>query len=65
VLRLSRYPVRGVCFDSEPAAQRRAHELVDLLSAFEGETFNIQIDSKDPGCATDSEVATIRKTLGL
>jgi hypothetical protein len=65
VLRLSRYPVRGVCFDAEPAAQRRAQELVDLLSAFEGETFNIQIDSKDPGCATDSEVATIRKTLGL
>lgn len=65
VLRLSRYPVRGVCFDSEPEAQKRAHELVDLLCVFEGKTFNFVLDSKDPGEATDEEVANIRTTLGL
>lgn len=65
VARLARYHVRGVCFDNEPDAQRRARELVDMLSPFPGETYLINIDSADPGEATDREVAMIRKTLGL
>jgi hypothetical protein len=65
VNRLARFSVRGVCFDNEPAAQERAHELVDMLSAFPGKTYNIQIDAKDPGSAPPSEIRAIRNALGL
>ena len=65
LLRMSKYPVRGICFDNELAAQRRARALADALKVFPGDTFNIQLDSKDAGEATDSELQQIRRTLGL
>ena len=39
--RLSRYRNRFVCFDPEGPAQKRARALVDSLSAFDGDTYNI------------------------
>lgn len=48
VLRLSRYPIRVVCFDSEPVAQRRARQLVRDLGPFAGETYCVTLSSKDP-----------------
>lgn len=69
VLALSQYHIRGVCYDAEPEAQRRARELVDMLSTFPGKTFNFILDSKDPSedmmNNNGREVAQIRKTLGL
>ncbi len=65
VKRLASYPVRGICFDSEPEAQKRAKRLLTDLQGFSGETFNFVLDSKDPGEATDKEIRAIRKTLAL
>lgn len=49
VLRIARFARRAVCFDAEPAAQKRARELCDLLAAFPGDTVNITLDGgKDP-----------------
>jgi hypothetical protein len=66
--RFARFPVRGVCFDAEPAAQRRAREVVDQMSVFPGETYNFVLDhGKDPAsnAKTRKEALLIRKTLGL
>lgn len=61
--RISRYPVRAICFDNEPSAQRVAKDLMDKLSTLTGETYNITLDSKDPGEATQREIRRIRKTI--
>ena len=63
VKRIAQYPVRAICFDNEPAAQRVAKDLVNVLSTLPGETFNITLDSKDPGEATQKEIKRIRKTI--
>jgi len=55
VLRLSRYLKRVVCFDNEPAAQRRALELCNSLSAFEGETIRVCPDGKDLAATSEAD----------
>lgn len=57
------YPCRYVCFDNEPLAQVRASKLVDELSVYPGETYNIQLDSKDAGCATKKEIRELQRLL--
>lgn len=61
--RLSRYAVRAICFDNEPRAQRRAQQLARSLSLLPGVTFNIQLDSADPGSAQVKEIRKIRKRI--
>lgn len=62
VLLLSKIPVRAVCFDREPQAQRQAKKLCQILSAFPGATYNLEIESgKDPGEASVEEVREIRR----
>lgn len=60
------YPIRVICFDSEPEAQKRAKELaqeLDLLSGG-GETINIELESgKDPAEASEEEIQEIRRTF--
>jgi len=68
VRRLSRFLVRGVCYDAEDEAQRHARELVEMLSVFPGKTYNFILDHKDP--AEDmkhggKDIRRIRKILGL
>ena len=63
VERIVKYPIRAICFDREPEAQRRARKLVDDLSVFPGETYNIILDSADPGEATNKEIKRIRKEI--
>lgn len=64
ILRLSRYPVRYVCFDSELAAQQRANKLCDLLSPFNGVTHLVELDTgKDMSEASSKEVKQVRKLL--
>ena len=66
VVHISKFPVRAVCYDKAASAQRAANKLCDELSTFPGETYNIEIDSDDPGEATRKEVKHIRKhVLGL
>ena len=61
--KMIQYPVRAVCYDNEPLAQKRANKLVDELSIFPGDTFNIQLDSNDAGCATEKEIKKLQKLL--
>jgi hypothetical protein len=65
VLRISKYPVRAICFDAEPEAQRRARWLVQQLAPFPGETYNVVLDSgKDLAAADDYEVRELREKFG-
>jgi hypothetical protein len=63
VLKASKYPFRYVCFDNSPDAQESAEKLCRQLEVFPGNTWNIRLDSKDPGEATDKEIRTLRKLL--
>lgn len=63
--KLSKYPVRAVCYDNEPIAQKRARDIVNMLSAFPGETYNIQLDAKDAGEASEKEIKKLRRAVGL
>lgn len=68
VARIAKYPVRGICFDAEPEAQRRARALYDELSVFPGETINFVLDVKDPAEELKRggrDLKLIRKELGL
>lgn len=62
IRRLSQIPRRVICFDNEPAAQRRAVELSDQLAVFPGETFVCRLsdDSPDPGSATAADIEYLR-----
>jgi hypothetical protein len=56
------YPMRAVCFDNEPVAQRRAGDLCRALAAMPGKTTNIQLDTgTDPASAAKGELAAIRR----
>lgn len=64
VAKIAAYPVRAVCFDSEPEAQRRAKTLCDELAAFPGKTYKVRLDSgKDPGDADQEEILKIRSAF--
>jgi DNA primase len=62
VLRMSKYPVRVVLFDSEPQAQRTARKLCRDLEVFPGATYRVEVESgKDPGECSQGEIDEIRK----
>lgn len=63
LLRLTKYAKRYICFDSEVEAQRRAQRLINELSPFKGQTFNIVLDAKDSASATEEERTLLRKLL--
>lgn len=61
---MAHYPCRVVCFDNGVAAQRRARELADALSAYPGVTHNVQLETgDDPAEASPGEIAELRKTF--
>lgn len=61
VYRLSRYPLRVICFDSEPQAQKRARELADALRVFPGSTQVATLSTgKDVAEADEDEVEELR-----
>jgi hypothetical protein len=47
VRRIAAHPLRAIAFDAEPAAQRRARELSDLLAVYGGETFVVSLSGHD------------------
>lgn len=63
--RISRYPVRVVCFDSEPEAQSRAKRLYNELKPFPGRTMIARVDAPDLGSAKQKDVLALRKMTGL
>jgi DNA primase len=64
VVRMSRFPVRAIAFDSEPAAQKRARQLRDDLAGLEGETYLVELESgKDASEASEEEIRRLRKAI--
>lgn len=62
VLQIAKYPVRIICFDNEPGAQKVAKKLCRELSIFPGQTYNVVFDSgKDASRATPNELKQFRK----
>jgi hypothetical protein len=47
VVRMAGFPVRGILYNNEPEAQRRAKKLCRELEVFPGKTFNIVPTYKD------------------
>lgn len=65
LLKLASYPLRVVCYDSSNAAQAAAQTLIDELSVFEGETYNVVLDAKDLGEASEREIRKLKKLVGV
>jgi DNA primase len=63
VARMSKYPVRIVCFDNDTAGQERAQRLCSDLAPFPGKTVRITLDAKDAASANEREVSMIRSFL--
>jgi hypothetical protein len=62
MLQIGQIPFRVLCFDSEPDAQRRAHELARQLQAFPGETIVVKLETgKDPNSADPTEIKQLRE----
>lgn len=62
LLKISRYPIRAVLFDSEPEAQKRAGDLCRFLEAFPGRTTRVQLETgKDPAESRIKEVRKVRR----
>ncbi len=60
---ISKYPIRAICFDSEIEAQKRARRLVDNLSVFPGDTFNVVLDKKDAAEESKENIRRLRKEI--
>lgn len=58
---MSRIPVRVVCFDNEPTAQRRARHLADLLTPYPGSTHVATLSGPDPDTSPEDELDELRK----
>jgi len=61
--RIAKYPTRAICFDSEPEAQKRARKLVNDLSVFPGETYNVILDMKDAAEESSKNIKRLRKEI--
>jgi hypothetical protein len=62
VMRIARFPVRTICFDGQPAAQRRARKLAVELEGFPGVTNVIELETgKDANEADRDEIRELRK----
>jgi len=63
---IAMYPVRAVCFDATPEAQRRAEKLCRDLAPMPGTTDNILLETgKDPAECSKYEISEIRKQYEL
>jgi len=64
LLRISRYPLRLICFDMEPDAQKQSAKLCRELSAFPGVTRQVVLESgKDPGECSNRELRNLKRML--
>lgn len=62
VLRMARFAVRVVCFDSDAPGRKRAGELFDMLAPLPGQTFKVTLETgKDPGSADPGEIEALRR----
>jgi hypothetical protein len=60
---IATYPVRAICFDTEPTAQRRARKLADDLATFPGVTYVVTLGGPDPDTSPRAELDELRRTF--
>lgn len=58
---ISAFSTRVICFDREPAAQRRANSLCEQLDCLPGETYRVVLSGKDPASSPRSELRELRR----
>jgi DNA primase len=63
LMKLSRYTNRYIVYDAEERAQEKARQLCSDLKVFSGNTYNVVMDSKDPGEASRKEINQLRRLL--
>lgn len=63
VEKIAKYPIRAICFDNEPGAQRKAKILINDLSVFPGETFNVILDAKDAAEESAENIKRLRREI--
>jgi hypothetical protein len=61
VLKIAKFPVRVVCFDSDRMAQKKAAKLANELAAFDGVTYNAVLSGKDPCDSPEDEIRELRR----
>jgi hypothetical protein len=61
VARIAKFSVRVICFDSDPAAQRRAGDLADDLSVFPGTTCVVRFSGPQPDTSPAEEIEELRE----
>jgi len=61
--RISKYPIRAICFDNQKEAQQRANQLSNDLSVFPGDTFNVFLDEKDAAEESRENIKRLRKEI--
>jgi hypothetical protein len=65
LLKMAEFPVRVVVYDNEPLAQQQARKLCCELEAFDGRTYRVNLNAKDPGSAPEEELERLRKRFAL
>lgn len=61
IVRISKYPIRVICFDSSDEAQVVSNNLCEMLYCFDGKTYNVCLDANDPGSASSKEIKKLRR----
>lgn len=61
VNRMVKYPRRAVCLDNEPDGIRRSKKLVDELSLYDGDTYNVRLSYKDASETLKNDPKEIRR----
>ena len=62
LLRISKYPIRSICFDAELAAQKKSVALYNELRGFPGQTNLIHLETgNDPAECNSQEIQEIRR----
>lgn len=60
--RIGSHPVRAICCDSEPAAQRRAERIAATVRQYPGETYIVELETgKDVAAAEPEEIEELKK----
>ncbi|QDP54818.1 MAG: putative DNA primase [Prokaryotic dsDNA virus sp.] len=62
---LSKIPNRFICFDNSMEARAASRELAGQLNVFPGTTSIVELDAKDPGCASEKEIQQLREEAEL
>jgi hypothetical protein len=60
VLRLSKFPVRVVCYDSTADGKKASDDLCSQLEGFDGDTYQVFLKAKDAGSASRTEISKLR-----